>query len=35
MTEAQAAYEQAYETEDRDDLLEDIKESYHYTMSRS
>ena len=32
MTEAQAAYEQAYETEDRDDLLEDIKESYHYTI---
>lgn len=32
ITEAQAAYEQAYETEDRDDLLEDIKESYHYTI---
>lgn len=32
MTEAQAAYEQAYETEDREDLLEDIKESYHYTI---
>lgn len=32
MTEAQAAYEQAYETEDRDDLLEVIKESYHYTI---
>ena len=32
MTEAQVAYEQAYETEDREDLLEDIKESYHYTI---
>ena len=33
MTEAQRAYEEIFETEDAEELLEDIKESYHYTIS--
>ena len=32
MAEAQAAYEEVYSTEDAEELLEDIKESYHYTI---
>ena len=32
MAEAQAAYEEIYSTEDAEELLEDIKESYHYTI---
>ena len=32
MTEAQKAYEEVYNTEDAEELLEDIKESYHYTI---
>ncbi len=32
MTVAQRAYEEVYSTEDAEELLEDIKESYHYTI---
>ena len=32
MADAQAAYEEVYNTEDAEELLEDIKESYHYTI---
>lgn len=32
MTVAQRAYEEVYSTEDAEGLLEDIKESYHYTI---
>lgn len=32
MAEAQKAYEEVFETEDAEDLLEDIKESYRYTI---
>ena len=32
MTVAQKAYEDIYTTDDAEDLLEDIKESYHYTI---
>lgn len=32
MAEAQAAYEEVYSTEYAEELLEDIKESYHYTI---
>lgn len=32
MAIAQKAYEEAYQTEDAEDLLADIKESYHYTI---
>ena len=32
MTVAQAAYEEVFATEDAEDLLADIKESYHYTI---
>lgn len=32
MTVAQRAYEEIFATEDADDLLEDIKDSYHYTI---
>lgn len=30
MTVAQQAYEKIYETEDAEELLEEVKESYHY-----
>ena len=33
MTEAQRAYEEIFATEDAEELLEDIKESYHYTIA--
>ena len=33
MTVAQKAYEEVFSTEDSEELLEDIKESYHYTIS--
>ena len=32
MLEAQKAYEEVFQTDDADDLLEDIKESYHYVI---
>lgn len=32
MAQAQAAYEEVYTTEDAADLLEDVKDSYHYTI---
>ncbi len=32
MTQAQQAYEEVYTTEDAEDLLEDIRESYHYVI---
>ena len=32
MTVAQRAYEEVFSTEDAEELLEDIKESYHYTI---
>lgn len=32
MTAAQRAYEEIFSTEDGEDLLKDIKESYHYTI---
>lgn len=32
MAEAQKAYEEIFATEDAEELLEDIKESYHYTI---
>lgn len=32
MAEAQKAYEEIFETDDAEELLEDIKESYHYTI---
>lgn len=32
MTVAQQAYEKIYETEDAEELLEEVKESYHYTI---
>ena len=32
MAQAQAAYEEVSSTEDAEELLEDIKESYHYTI---
>ena len=32
MTVAQKSYEEVFETEDAEELLEDIKESYHYTI---
>ena len=33
MTEAQRAYEEIFATDDAEELLEDIKESYHYTIA--
>lgn len=33
MAEAQKAYEEIFATEDAEELLEDIKESYHYTIA--
>ena len=32
MAQAQKAYEEIFATEDAEELLEDIKESYHYTI---
>ena len=32
MAEAQKAYEEVFTTEDAEELLEDIRESYHYTI---